>query len=182
MFWLVLGVLMWSLSHYFKRLAPKLRAALGNRGKALVALCNVTAIVLMVIGYKSVDTIVLWDFGSAAKGINNILMVVAVILFGVGGSKSHLREKMRHPMLTGALVWVAAHLLVNGDVGSVVLFGGLGLWALGAIVLINRAEPKYVRWTQGTGAGDIRLLAISAVLFAVIAGIHMWVGPSPFGA
>lgn len=180
MTWLVLGVALFAAAHYFKRLAPGLREPLGMAGKGLVAVLLVLAIWLMVIGYRAADVVVLWDFGAGARGINNLLMLVAVIIFGVGNSKSRLREKMRHPMLTAALIWVVAHLLVNGDLASVVLFGGLGLWALGEIVLINRAEPDYVPFKGGTKQGDIRLAVIGLVVFAVIAGIHTWIGPSPF--
>ena len=181
MIWLVLGVLLWMAAHYFKRLAPGLRASMGNAGKGVVAVLLVGAIVLMVIGYKAADDVALWDLGGWAVNVNNALMLVAVALFAAGNSKSRLREKIRHPMLTGFLVWVVAHLLVNGDLASLVLFGGLGVRALGAFVLINRAEPDYEPWQGGTRQGDIRLVIISIVVFAVIVGVHAWIGPSPFG-
>lgn len=181
MFWIILGVALWMAAHYFKRLAPGLRASMGNAGKGVVAVLLVGAIVLMVIGYRAADDVALWDLGGWALRINNALMLVAVALFAAGNSKSRLREKIRHPMLTGFLVWVVAHLLVNGDLASLVLFGGLGVWALGAFVLINRSEPDYEPWQGGTRQGDIRLVIISIVVFAVIVGVHAWIGPSPFG-
>jgi uncharacterized membrane protein len=178
--WLVLGVLVWTSAHYFKRIAPGVRAAMGNAGKGLVAVLSIGAIVLMVLGYKAAEVVPLWDLGGWAVHVNNALMLIAVVFVGVGGSKSRLREKMRHPMLIGVLVWMVAHLLVNGDLASLVLFGGLGLWALGSIYLINRDEPEYEGWQGGSQAGDIRLLIISIVVIAVIMGIHFFVGPSPF--
>ena len=180
MIWIVLGVLLWTSAHYFKRLAPDMRASLGNPGKGIVAVLLVGAIVLMVIGYKAADDVLLWDLGGWAFNVNNALMLMAVAFFGTGNSKSRLRENIRHPMLTGFLVWVVAHLLVNGDLASLALFGGLGLWALGAIALINRAEPDYEPWQGGTRQGDIRLVMISVVVFAVIVGVHYLIGPSPF--
>ena len=180
MIWIVLGVLLWTSAHYFKRLAPDMRASLGNPGKGIVAVLLVGAIVLMVIGYKAADDVLLWDLGGWAFNVNNALMLMAVAFFGTGNSKSRLRENIRHPMLTGFLVWVVAHLLVNGDLASLVLFGGLGLWALGSIALINRAEPDYEPWQGGTRQGDIRLVMISVVVFAVIVGVHYLIGPSPF--
>jgi len=181
MIWLIAGVLLWSGSHYFKRLAPDARASLGNAGKGLVAVLNITAIVLMVIGYKAAPFTMLWDFGDWAVRVNNLLMIFAVVLFGAGKSKSRLRGRIRHSALAGLLVWVVAHLLVNGDLASVVLFGGLGLWAIGMMMLINRAEPDYAPWPNGTVKGDIRLAVIAVVVFAVISAIHVWIGPSPFG-
>ena len=75
-----------------------------------------------------------------------------------------------------------AHLLVNGDVPSLILFGGIGLWALLAMRLINAAEPAPEPFEGGTLAGDIRLVVITSVVFGVIALVHSYVGPSPFGA
>jgi len=177
---LIVGLLLWAAAHYFKRLAPAARASMGNAGKGVVALSSLAAIVLMVIGYRAADVTQLWNLGSWAISLNNILMIVAVALFGLGNSKSRLRGKLRHPMLTGLLVWVVAHLLVNGDLPSLVLFGGLGLWAIGSMFLINRAEPAPLPFAGGSVKGDIRLAVITLVVFTVIVVIHTWLGPWPF--
>lgn len=180
MIWLVLGVLLWAITHSLKRIAPGLRAGMGDAGKAVVALASLASIALMVIGFRAAPETQLWTLGSWAVYLNNLLMLVAVAFLGAGNSKSRLRGKLRHPMLTGFLLWSVGHLLVNGDMASVVLFGGLGLWAMLAIALINRGEPATLQFGQGTLAGDIRLGIISAVLYAVIVGVHIWIGPSPF--
>ena len=179
---LVAGLLVWTLAHWFKRLAPGLRASLGNAGKGIVAVLSLVAIWLMVKGYGVADPTQLWDFGAMGKGLNNLLMIGAVALFGAANSKSHLREKLRHPMLWGAVVWAVAHLVANGDVRSLVLFGGLAVWAVGSMVLINRAEPAYEPFRGGSRQGDIRLAVITVVVYGVISGLHIWLGPSPFGA
>ena len=115
-----------------------------------------------------------------SRHLNNLLMLIAVGLLGVGHSKSRLRAKMRHPMLLGVLTWSVAHLLVNGDLSSVLLFGLLGIWAVVEIVVINRAEPLRTSWQGGSIAGDVRLGLITLVVFAVIAAIHTWLGYPPF--
>jgi len=177
---LILGLLLWAAAHYFKRIAPDARAKLGEPGKGLVAVVSIGAIVLMVLGYRASEDVPLWDLGPAAISANNLIMVVVVILFGVGQSKSRLRGRLRHPMLTGLLLWVVAHLMVNGDLSSVVLFGGLGLWAIGSMILINRAEPAPVPFVDGTLRGDVKLFAISVVVFIVIAALHTYLGRWPF--
>jgi hypothetical protein len=108
-------------------------------------------------------------------------MIAAVALFGLGSSKSRLRKHMRHPMLTGVIVWALAHLLVNGDTASLVLFGWLAIWAVAEMILINRAEPDYTPYVGGSAAGDIRLLVITLIIYGVIAGVHTWLGYFPFG-
>jgi uncharacterized membrane protein len=74
-----------------------------------------------------------------------------------------------------------AHLLVNGDLASAVLFGGLGLWALAEMLLIGRAEP-WKRPAPGSIKGDARNLVATALIYALIAGIHIWLGHNPFVA
>jgi uncharacterized membrane protein len=84
-------------------------------------------------------------------------------------------------MLTGTILWSLAHLLANGDNRSVVLFGGLGLWAVVSILLVNRRDgvfspPPAVPFTR-----DLMTLAGAAVVFAVVALLHRWLfGVSPF--
>ena len=182
---LILGLILWTSAHFFKRILPAQRAALqakfGDASRGIFALVLILSLVLMVIGYRSADSTFYWGRSAATVGINNLLMLVAVALFGLGSSKSRLRAKMRHPMLTGAVVWAAAHLLVNGDTASFVLFGGMAIWALAEMQLINRAEPNYEPFEGGSVAGDIRLAVITLVVFSVIAGIHTWLGYNPFG-
>jgi hypothetical protein len=87
---------------------------------------------------------------------------------------------MRHPQLAGFRAWAFAHLLVNGDLASVILFGGLFLWALAEVVLINKAEPEWTPGAAGSYAKDGMFLVASLVLMAVIGYIHYWVGPWPY--
>ena len=179
MIWLVLGVLLWSFVHLMKRLTPGLRASLGNGGKAVVAIGSFAAIALMVIGYRSAATTELWSLGKPSVWIADLLMIAAVVLAGAANSKSRLRAAIRHPMLTGAAVWSVAHLLVRGDLASLVLFGGLGLWSVASMRLINSDEPEWKPYSEGTAAGDIKLAVISAVVLAVLVALHIWLGPNP---
>ncbi len=179
---LISGLGLWAVAHWFGRLAPGLRAGMGRAGKGVVALLSLLAIWLMVRGYGQADPTVLWDLGAAGKGVNNLLMIPALALVGAAHSKSRLRGALRHPMLWGAVLWALAHLIANGDLRSLVLFGGLGLWALISMALINRAEAAPERFSGGTRAGDIRLAVITIVLYGAISALHIWLGVNPFGA
>jgi len=180
MIWLVVGLALWSGAHLFKRLAPRARRGMGDAAKAMVAAASILAVVLMVIGYRMADPAFLWAAPSWGVHLNNLVMLVAVALLGLGRSKSRLNRALRHPMLTGVILWAAAHLLVNGDVPSLVLFGGLGLWAIAEIVAINRAQPKWTPPPKGNARGDLVFAGITVVAFVVIVGLHMLLGPTPF--
>lgn len=177
---LIAGMVIWWAAHLFKRIAPGLRAGLGDAGKGAVALALLVAVVLMVIGYRGWTAPNLYNPVPGIGHLNNLLMLIAVYLFGVGGTKGMLFTRVRHPMLWGAVTWSVAHLLVNGDYASVVLFGGIGAWALVEMAVINAAGP-WQRPAGGRGAkGDLMNLAGTVVLFAVIAMVHAWLGHPVF--
>src|SRR6056297_1454775 len=140
---LILGVALWWAAHLFKRVAPDARARLGDGGKGLMAILVVGSVVLMVIGYRQAGGAVFWGPSAPMVGINNLLMVLAFYCYAASaakGAKIWLGTKLRHPQLTGFSIWAVAHLLVNGDVRSFVLFGGLLAWALVEVALINKQE------------------------------------------
>lgn len=173
---LILGLILWIGAHFFNRVMPEARARMGDKGKALMALVMATGIVLMVIGYRGAGEIYVWSPPGWGIHATSLLMLIAVVLLGMGHGKSHLRGVLRHPMLAGVRVWAAAHLLVNGDLASIVLFGGMFLWATAEVLVLNRAEPDWTRPEPGNLMGDIRLAVISIVLFAALAGVHYWLG------
>lgn len=180
---LILGVVLWIAAHYFKRLMPAQRAAMGNAGKGVVAVAIVAGLVLMILGYRGTDFINVWTPPAFMTHINNSLMILALWTYGSSmakGAKVWPATKTRHPQLMGVKIWAFAHLLVNGDLASIILFGGLLGWAVGEVILINKAEPD---WTPPEPAGTatlMRLLVITVVLFVAISGIHFWLGVPPF--
>jgi uncharacterized membrane protein len=176
---LTLGVILWAAAHYFKRIAPDARAQMGNTGKGLVAVAIVVSLLLMIFGYRGADFIHVWSPPSWTVHLNNLMMLIAVFVYGMSATTGRLRGKMRHPQLTAVKIWAVAHLLVNGDLASIILFGGLLAWAVGSVILINRAGP-WVRPKPGDAKKDILLVVITLVLFAVMTAIHAWLGVWPF--
>lgn len=177
---LALGVALWIAAHFFKRLMPGVRASMGNAGRLLVTLAIVGSIVLMVIGYRATSGASLYDPIDDMGLVNNLLMLLAIYLFGVGTSNGRLAAMIRHPMLWGMAVWSLAHLLVNGTPESLVLFGGLGIWAFAQMLLVNRAEGPWQRPDPGLWGRDGRNLLVALVLYALISVAHIWLGYSPF--
>jgi uncharacterized membrane protein len=176
---LTLGVILWAVAHYFKRLAPDARAAMGNRGKGLVAVALVISLLMMIFGYRGAEFIHVWSPPSWTVHLNNLMMLIAVFLYGMSATTGRLRGKMRHPQLTAVKVWAVAHLLVNGDLASIILFGGMLVWAVGSVILINRSEV-WVRPAPGEAKKDILLVVITLVTFGLMTAIHAWLGVWPF--
>jgi len=182
---LVLGVVLWIGAHMFKRLAPGARAAMtarmGEGSKGVFALLLVLSVVLMVIGYRGAAYEPLYFPPLWTGHLNNLLMILSFYVFGIGMAKGALSQRFRHPMLTGTLLWALSHLLVRGDLASVILFGGLAAWAVAAMVLINAAEPRWTPPPRKSGPRDLVAIPIVLVTFAVIGLIHRWLGVNPFG-
>ncbi|MEM7644167.1 MAG: NnrU family protein [Pseudomonadota bacterium] len=182
---LIAGVLLWWGAHLFKRIAPDTRAKLGDPGKGLVAVLLVASIVMMVYGYGRAGGAFFWGRSGALVGINNLLMLVAFYLFAVSGPKGAkvwLGTKMRHPQLTSVIVFAVAHLLVNGDTRSFILFGGLLLWAVVEIIVINTAEGAWTPPPRAPMAKEITTPIIAVVAMVVVMLIHNWLGIVPWGA
>ncbi len=177
---LIAGVALWWVAHLFQRIMPGPRAAMGMAGKGLVAAVLIGSVVLMVKGYRAAPVTPVYTPLPGMGHLNNLLMVLSLFLFGAGSVKGRVAAMIRHPMLWGLVVWAVAHLLVNGDLASLILFGGLGLWALVQMLMINRAEGPWQRPPVGPVTNDIKGLGIALFLFAVIAVIHIWLGHNPF--
>ena len=179
MIYLILGLILWTVAHLFKRVAPDLRDRMGNAAKGLVAVGVLAGLVLMVTGYRQAEFINVWFPPDWMVHVNNLMMLGAVFLYGMSATRGRLRGAIRHPQLTAVKVWAVAHLLVNGDLASLVLFGGLLSWAVLEVVVINLAE-EWQRPEPGEAKKDILLAVITVVMFLAIAFIHNWLGVWPF--
>lgn len=178
---LIIGLALWIGLHLFKRLVPEARANLGEKGRGPIALGLIASVVLMVIGYRMADGAVLWGRHPATVGINNLLMLVALYFFASSGAKNVMGQRMRHPQLIAFKTWAIAHLLVNGDVASLILFGGLLAWAVIEVIVIN----KQTEWTKPQAVvvprKEISAIIATLVVYILAVGIHYWLGYPTFG-
>ena len=174
---LVAGVLLWSVAHFFPIVAVKQRSSLisaidAGPYKGLFALTIVASIVLMVLGWRASEFVAVYDSPSWARHVTMLVMLVAFLLFGASAYPSSIKRVLRHPMLSSVVVWGAAHLLSNGDQSSIILFGGLGLWALISIFLINKRDGEWEKPETGSIVRQIRGLVISVVILVIVMFLH----------
>jgi uncharacterized membrane protein len=181
---LIAGVVLWWAAHLFKRLAPSARASLGGVGYPVMAVAIILSVVLMVLGYSEAEGAFYWGPSPMWVGINNLLMVLAFYFYAASaakGAKIWLGTKIRHPQLSGFSVWAIAHLLVNGDTPSFILFGGLLVWAQVEIRLINAQEGPWVRPDRAPAKKEIVAAVVTVVVVTVVMGIHYALGVTPWG-
>lgn len=178
---IILGLLIWAGVHFWKRAAPGHRASFGDAGKSIVAGGSVLAIVLMVLGYRWADGAVYWGRGNGLVWLNNLLMLLAFYLFAASGKGTRVTRAIRHPQLTAVVVWAVAHLLANGDAASFVLFGGMAVWALAEMVVINRAQGPRGAYHAPPVKSEIIAVVATLVVTVIVMLIHHWLGVTPWG-
>ena len=148
---IVLGLALWWAAHLWKRVAPGSRASIGEPGKGLVTVLVLAGVVLMVVGWRgsawlgieAAEFVPVWEPPRFLIHVNNLLMLFAFYLYAASGMKTRITRVIRHPQLTAVKTWAVAHLIVNGDLASILLFGSMLGWAVAEVVLINKAQPVW---------------------------------------
>jgi uncharacterized membrane protein len=181
---LVMGVILWSAVHLLPTAGSSLRSRLVDKlgesaYKGLFALLILSALGLMILGWRSAETTLVYLPPAPLRPLVLALMVLSFLLFGASGRPTRIGRIVRHPQLTGLLTWAVAHLLANGDSRSLVLFGGLGLWSLAAIVTINRRDGAWVRPEPPPLLKDAVGVLVSLALLALVIYLHPWIAGVP---
>lgn len=181
---MIAGLLLWSIVHLIPALAPGLRQSLigrmGENGyKGLFALLIVLSVMLIVFGWRHTIPTHLYLLPPAFKHVAMLLVVFAFVLMGAAQYPTRIKRIIRHPQLAGLMTWAVAHLLLNGDSRSILLFGWLGAWALLEIILINRRDGAWVKPEAPGWGREFRGLAISIVIVVVVVLIHPYIAGMP---
>jgi uncharacterized membrane protein len=106
-----------------------------------------------------------------------LTMFFAIMLLGAGSTKgiSRIKQYIRHPMLTGVIVWGIGHLFANGDIRSAILFGGMTVWAVVSLLTISRAEGIWVKPSEVAEAKrEGILIGITIAVYLVLFISHRW--------
>ena len=174
---LVLGVLLWSAVHLTTTLRLGFRTILIEKMgagpyKGMVSFLLLLSIALIVFGWRSAEFVHLYDPPLWNSPLVLVIMFVSFLLFSASRPGSNIRHWIRHPQLSGLIVWAIAHLLANGDSRALVLFGGLGLWALVTMLATNRRDGAWDRPELGSWTRELIGAGITFVLFCVVAFLH----------
>jgi uncharacterized membrane protein len=183
---LLIGLLLFCGVHLVPSLAPGLRASwfekMGEGGyKGSYSLLLLGGIVMMVLGWRSTLPTSVYLPSPELRLPAVALVIVAFLMLVVGSRNSRIRQWVRHPQLTGVLLWALAHLMLNGDSRSVLLFCGLALWSFVEILAISKREGPWVKADiPSVGAEVITIVATAAVVVAMIFGHPYFTGMPVF--
>ena len=170
---LVVGLVAFIGAHAFVTMREERAAVIGRIGegpyKGLIALLSLIGLVLIGYGfgqYRATSWIDVWYPPRWTYYITQFLMWPASIFVVAAYIRGNIWRTLKHPMLVGVKTWAVAHLISNGDLGSIVLFGSILAWAVvDRISLKRRTDP---------GAPPIPIGGWKNDLVAVIAGTFVY--------
>ena len=153
---------------------------LGENGyKGVFSLLLLGSFALMILGWRSADFTHVYSPPMALRSVAFLIIAVAFVLLVAASLKTRLRRIVRHPQLTAVALWAIAHLLLNGDLRSLVLFGGLGLWAVLTIAAINRREGAWSKEPAPALSAELLLVRIAAAALGLTVVVHPWISGVP---
>jgi uncharacterized membrane protein len=186
---LVLGLVVFIGTHAFT-IAREARAAairrLGEGGyKAAYSLLSLIGLVLIVYGfgaYRSGGYVQVWNPPVWTRHLALVLMWPAFVALAATYLPGRIKGTLKHPMLAAVKIWALAHLLANGDLGSIVLFGGFLVWAVVARIAVKRRDegpPHGAPAAAPVGfRNDLVALAIGTAVYVVFL---VWLHPLLIG-
>ncbi|MBN8535048.1 MAG: NnrU family protein [Rhizobiales bacterium] len=146
MFWLVLGLAIFVGGHLFTRqrgMRDRLVAAKGeNFYRAVYSIVAIMGLFMIAHGfgaYRAAGYIQIWNPPRFFGHIAILLVWPAFILLVATYFPGRIKARAKHPMLLAVKMWATAHLLANGDLGSILLFGSFLAWAVYARIALKRA-------------------------------------------
>lgn len=188
---LILGLVIFLGVHSTRIVAPQWRAArieqFGEKTwKGLYALASAVGLGLVIWGYglSRQDPVFLWDPPRWTVHATALLTLPAFVLLAaayVPGNR--IKAAIGHPMVAGVKIWALAHLLSNGRLGDVVLFGAFLVWALADFRSSRRRDREAGTTYPAKGwARDAAAVAAGLAVWAAFAGfLHTWlIGVRPY--
>ena len=157
-----------------RELRARAITSLGEGGyKIVYALLSLAGLALIVWGfaaYRATGWIDVWQPPKAFKHVTVALMLPAVILVVASYIRGRIYTTLKHPMLAGVKLWAAAHLIANGDLGSIILFGSFLGWAVfDRISLKHRADSGAPPIPVGGPGNDLIAVAVGIVAYLALA-------------
>ena len=185
----IVGLVIFLGIHSVAIVSPAWREAqIAQRGekawKGLYSIVSIVGFALLIYGYGLArqSPVVLYTPPTMLRHIALLLMVPVFPLLFAAYLPGRIKTAAKHPMLLAVKLWATAHLLANGTLVDVLLFGAFLVWAvLDRIAAKRRAVPRSAPGAPPSAFNDaIALVGGLAVYAAFLMGVHLWlIGVSP---
>ena len=139
--------------------------------KGIFSLISLTSLILIIYGMAHTPFIAVWTPPVWGRWAALALMPISLTLIAATYLPNNLKRYTPHPMLWGVMAWATAHLLANGDLAAVLLFGSFGLFSVIDIVSANNRGAALSRTTHPWSMDALTVVTGIAV-FAVVLSFH----------
>lgn len=188
---LIIGLVLFLGIHSSRIVAEGFRGRfIAQRGagpwKGLYSLIAGLGLALIIWGYGLArqQPVVLWTPPAGLRHVASLLVLIAFILMAAAYvPRNGLKARLHHPMVLSVKAWALGHLLANGSVADLLLFGGFLLWAAASFSAARRRDRAgQVRYPPGTIGGTLLCIVIGTAAWVVFAlWLHGWlIGVRPF--
>ena len=192
MTYLVLGLVIFLGAHSVRMLAggwrTRTRSSLGEGAyKGIYSLVSLLGLALIIWGFGAArqQPVQLWSPPVAMRHVAALLTLVSFVLLAAAYVPGNgIKARVHHPMVLGVKAWALAHLLANGTVAHVVLFGSFLAWAVWNFIASRKRDlTDGVQYPPGRAGATVLTLAAGLVAWAVFALLlHGWlIGVKPLG-
>ncbi|MBP0050171.1 NnrU family protein [Marinobacterium sp. AK62] len=189
---LILGLVLFLGMHSTRIFAPGVRAnAVRSMGlipwKGVYTLVSLVGFVLIIWGYGEARYNPTWVWVSPGwtRHLSALLLIPAfVLLVAAYIPGTHMKAKLSHPMALATKIWAFAHLLSNGTLADILLFGGFLVWSILYYAIARRRDrAEGVTYQAVSVQRDVIAAIIGLVLYGAFAAVlHEWlIGVRPFG-
>ena len=169
---LIAGIILFLAVHSIRVVAPDFRERMINnlgemKWRGIYSLASIAGIVVLVWGYGQAryDNVFLYSPPVWMNHLQSLLMLIAFVFFVASiVPDSHIKKAVGHPALLSVKIWAVGHLLVNGDLASLLLFGSFLAWAVITLISAKRRE-------DATLTGDPK---VRNDIVVVTGGVVLW--------
>jgi uncharacterized membrane protein len=174
---LIAGLFIFLGGHAFVSMRERRAALIASIGempyKGLFSLISAVGLALIVYGfarYRAEEWINIWSPPLWTRHLAAILVYPATICIAAAYISGNIKRMLKHPMLVGVKLWALAHLLANGDLGSIILFGAVLAWAVFDRISLKRRSDAGGPATGNKGwPADLVAVVVGSIAYLVLA-------------
>lgn len=181
---LLLGIVLFFGMHSASIVALPIRDRMAKRSenvwKVVYALVSLVGIVLMARGYADLrqTPTLLYTTPLWMRHVAALLMLPAFAFFIAPYFPGRIKTALKHPQLVAVKTWAVAHLLVNGTLADVLLFGSFLIWAVVDRISLKGRAQRPLPGAPESGVNDVIVIVVGLLLYAVFA---FWAHEALFG-
>jgi uncharacterized membrane protein len=188
---LVLGLLVFLATHVFVSMRGARAAAMARLGvvgyRVAFSIVSIAGLVLIVWGFAHYradgEWIDVWSPPAFTRHIAVALMLFAVIFLTAVFFPSHIKARLKYPMLTSVKTWALAHLIANGDLGSILMFGTFLAWAVFARISAKKRTDEVMPVAPAGYTNDLIVVVLGIVIYLALGFVFhpIFIGVPVFG-